>query len=223
MRLRAITTGINTRLGPPEIASILDRTRPRVVIRDADLDAVRAAYTYDPPVDLPRVEPDDAGRDRLDERHDGHAEGRGVRPSQPPSGRDRRGRDGRAVRRAPRAASVRARRVHVAAVGGDRQRDHDGDHADAVERGRRAPADGARTCDRRSGRTDAVAARARPSRLREQRPVEPLFASRGRARRRFRPSSCARWSSGSAVRWSSATRAPRPRSRPARFRATRPR
>src|SRR5258705_12894525 len=37
MRLRAITTGINTRLGPPEITSILDRTEPRVVIRDADL------------------------------------------------------------------------------------------------------------------------------------------------------------------------------------------
>jgi acyl-CoA synthetase (AMP-forming)/AMP-acid ligase II len=60
MRLRAITTGINTRLGPPEIASILERTRPRVVIRDTDLDAVRAAYAYEPPVDLPRVEPDDA-------------------------------------------------------------------------------------------------------------------------------------------------------------------
>jgi acyl-CoA synthetase (AMP-forming)/AMP-acid ligase II len=60
MRLRAITTGINTRLGPPEIASILERTRPRVVIRDADLDAVRAAFANEPPVDLPRVEPDDA-------------------------------------------------------------------------------------------------------------------------------------------------------------------
>ena len=60
MRLRAITTGINTRLGPPEIASILERTRPRVVIREIDLDAVRAAYSCEPPVDLPRVEPDDA-------------------------------------------------------------------------------------------------------------------------------------------------------------------
>jgi acyl-CoA synthetase (AMP-forming)/AMP-acid ligase II len=60
MRLRAITTGINTRLGPPEIASILERTRPRVVVRDVDLDAVRAAYEYEAPVDLPRVEPDDA-------------------------------------------------------------------------------------------------------------------------------------------------------------------
>jgi acyl-CoA synthetase (AMP-forming)/AMP-acid ligase II len=60
MRLRAITTGINTRLGPPEIRSILDRTQPRVVIRDDDLGAVRAAYTNEPPVDLPRAERGDA-------------------------------------------------------------------------------------------------------------------------------------------------------------------
>jgi acyl-CoA synthetase (AMP-forming)/AMP-acid ligase II len=59
MRLRAITTGINTRLGPPEIASILDRTQPRVVIRVDDLEAVRAAYSDDPPAGLPRVESDD--------------------------------------------------------------------------------------------------------------------------------------------------------------------
>ncbi len=59
MRLRAITTGINTRLGPPEIASILDRTEPRVVVRDVDLDAVRAAYTFGPPARLPDVRADD--------------------------------------------------------------------------------------------------------------------------------------------------------------------
>jgi acyl-CoA synthetase (AMP-forming)/AMP-acid ligase II len=59
MRLRAITTGINTRLGPPEITSILDRTEPRVVIRDADLAAVRAAYTNSAPADFPRVHDDD--------------------------------------------------------------------------------------------------------------------------------------------------------------------
>jgi acyl-CoA synthetase (AMP-forming)/AMP-acid ligase II len=59
MRLRAITTGINTRLGPPEIASILDRTQPRVVVRDSDLVEVRAAYTNAVPLDLRPVEPDD--------------------------------------------------------------------------------------------------------------------------------------------------------------------
>ena len=46
---------------------------------------------------------------------------------------------GAPLRRAARAAPVRARRVHVAAVGGDRERDHDGDHADAVDGRRRAP------------------------------------------------------------------------------------
>jgi acyl-CoA synthetase (AMP-forming)/AMP-acid ligase II len=59
MRLRAITTGINTRLGPPEIASILDRTRPRVVVRDTDLAAVRDAYALAPLGDLARAEPAD--------------------------------------------------------------------------------------------------------------------------------------------------------------------
>lgn len=34
MRVRAIATGINTRLGPAEIASILERTSPRVLVRD---------------------------------------------------------------------------------------------------------------------------------------------------------------------------------------------
>src|SRR5262245_58826749 len=49
MRLRAITTGINTRLGPPEIRSILDRTTPRVVIGEAELAEVRAAFDGTPP------------------------------------------------------------------------------------------------------------------------------------------------------------------------------
>ncbi len=59
MRLRAITTGVNTRLGPPEIASILERTQPRVVIRDGDLGEVREAYTHAPLRAAPRVEPGD--------------------------------------------------------------------------------------------------------------------------------------------------------------------
>jgi len=60
MRLRAITTGINTRLGPPEISSILDRTQPRVVVRPDDLEAVRAAYANDPLAEPPSPEPGDA-------------------------------------------------------------------------------------------------------------------------------------------------------------------
>jgi acyl-CoA synthetase (AMP-forming)/AMP-acid ligase II len=35
MRTRAITTGINPRLGPNEVSSILERTSPRVIIRDS--------------------------------------------------------------------------------------------------------------------------------------------------------------------------------------------
>jgi len=60
MRLRAITTGINTRLGPVEVASILERTSPRVIVRAEDLDVVRDAYAFDRPVKMPRVRPDDA-------------------------------------------------------------------------------------------------------------------------------------------------------------------
>jgi len=59
MRLRAITTGINPRLGPSEIASILDRTAARVVVRPDDLGDVRSAYTSDAPSIVASPEPDD--------------------------------------------------------------------------------------------------------------------------------------------------------------------
>src|SRR4051794_23903055 len=57
-RLRAIATGINTRLGPDEVASILERTTPRVVVTEADLADVRAAYDR-APVSLRVGAPDD--------------------------------------------------------------------------------------------------------------------------------------------------------------------
>src|SRR4051794_12648885 len=59
MRLRAITTGINTRLGPFEVKSILKRTDPRVVIRADDLVAIRDAYEWDP-LELSDPDPSDA-------------------------------------------------------------------------------------------------------------------------------------------------------------------
>jgi len=59
MRLRAITTGINPRLGPAEVASILERTDPRVVLREPDLDEVRDAYVRDPRTGLEPCRPDD--------------------------------------------------------------------------------------------------------------------------------------------------------------------
>jgi acyl-CoA synthetase (AMP-forming)/AMP-acid ligase II len=58
-RLRAITTGINTRLGPFEVKSILKRTDPAVILRPADLDAIRDAYEWEP-LDLADPDPADA-------------------------------------------------------------------------------------------------------------------------------------------------------------------
>ena len=59
MRLRAITTGINPRLGPSEVDSILDRTAPRVVVREGDV--VRATRRMDDatPIELDAAEPRD--------------------------------------------------------------------------------------------------------------------------------------------------------------------
>jgi acyl-CoA synthetase (AMP-forming)/AMP-acid ligase II len=59
MRLRAITTGINPRLGPAEVASILERTEPRVVVRVEDLDDLRAEYACDRSAHLPNGRADD--------------------------------------------------------------------------------------------------------------------------------------------------------------------
>lgn len=59
MRLRAITTGINPRLGPAEVGSILDRTAPRVVVREEDLASVRGAFDREPIPDLPEPERSD--------------------------------------------------------------------------------------------------------------------------------------------------------------------
>jgi acyl-CoA synthetase (AMP-forming)/AMP-acid ligase II len=58
MRLRAITTGLNPRLGPSEIASILDSTQPRVVVRAEEIEHVRDAYLH-APGDLPVPREDD--------------------------------------------------------------------------------------------------------------------------------------------------------------------
>jgi acyl-CoA synthetase (AMP-forming)/AMP-acid ligase II len=59
MRLRAITTGINPRLGPFEVKSILKRTDPAIVVEPADLAAIFDAFA-DEPVDLADPDPMDA-------------------------------------------------------------------------------------------------------------------------------------------------------------------
>jgi acyl-CoA synthetase (AMP-forming)/AMP-acid ligase II len=72
VRLGAITSGINTRLGATEVASILDRTRPVVTVIDegagvpegptgvvVQRSVVRAATSGSPPTDRPRLEASD--------------------------------------------------------------------------------------------------------------------------------------------------------------------
>ncbi|MCI3948211.1 MAG: acyl-CoA synthetase [Acidimicrobiales bacterium] len=71
MRLGAITTGINLRLGPAEVASIVERTRPALAVVDdgtelpAGVPAVLrrsdlvALYGLDPPSSRPRLDPSD--------------------------------------------------------------------------------------------------------------------------------------------------------------------
>jgi acyl-CoA synthetase (AMP-forming)/AMP-acid ligase II len=58
MRLRAITTGINPRLGPSEVTSIIERTAPKVIVRVEDLPALRTHYTRAAPA-LPDARADD--------------------------------------------------------------------------------------------------------------------------------------------------------------------
>jgi len=180
MRLRAITTGINTRLGPPEIASILERTEPRVVVRDSDLVEIRTAFAHEPPADLPSVAPDDRVAIVWTSGTTGMPKGavfdhRNLRAVAVGAGAMGAPFD---VRLAPLPFA------HVAfmsrAVGGDRKRHHHGDHAHALDRDRRARVDGARTRDCRAGCADAVAPRARPSRLREPRSHDAADRGNGR-------------------------------------------
>jgi acyl-CoA synthetase (AMP-forming)/AMP-acid ligase II len=71
MRLGAITTGINLRLGPAEVTSIVERTRPAVVVVDEGVEPpagvpavvrrgeLAALYELDPPRSLPHLDPSD--------------------------------------------------------------------------------------------------------------------------------------------------------------------
>ncbi len=72
VRLGAVTSGINPRLGPPEVTSILDRTRPTVTVLDRGLPPpegptghvldradVRAAADGPPPARWPVLDPSD--------------------------------------------------------------------------------------------------------------------------------------------------------------------
>ena len=58
MRVRALTSGINPRLGPAEQTSILERTSPRMVVRVDDLARIRAEFAR-PVARLPVPRADD--------------------------------------------------------------------------------------------------------------------------------------------------------------------
>jgi len=57
LRLGAITSGINPRLGPTEVAGILERARPRVVITEDD--DIASWSELDPPARRPSLDPSD--------------------------------------------------------------------------------------------------------------------------------------------------------------------
>jgi acyl-CoA synthetase (AMP-forming)/AMP-acid ligase II len=57
LRLGAVTTGINTRLGPAEVESILEQAQPKIVIDASDQVDLWAAL--DPPSRLPAIAPSD--------------------------------------------------------------------------------------------------------------------------------------------------------------------
>ena len=71
MRLGAITTGINLRLGPAEVGSIVERTCPKVAVVDEGTDPpagvgavlhrgeLAPLYELDPPSSLPNLDPSD--------------------------------------------------------------------------------------------------------------------------------------------------------------------
>ena len=57
LRLGAITSGINTRLGPNEVAGIVEQAEPRVVITEDD--DIASWCELEPPAQLPRLDPSD--------------------------------------------------------------------------------------------------------------------------------------------------------------------
>jgi acyl-CoA synthetase (AMP-forming)/AMP-acid ligase II len=58
MRLGAVTTGVNLRLGPAEVGHILRLAEPKVVLTEESRGELAAAATLDPPP-LPRLDPTD--------------------------------------------------------------------------------------------------------------------------------------------------------------------
>ena len=119
LRLGAITSGINPRMGAGEVASIVERAAPVLLVVDPEaaplpdagtVDGGRAAprsrawWAGEPPDALARAGARRPGGGGLDQRDDGPAQGRRLRPRQP-------GRGGPGHRRAePARATAGCRR-----------------------------------------------------------------------------------------------------------------
>ena len=228
-RLGAITTGVNLRLGPAEQASITARTRPAVTVVDTDLVADSAL-----PPDAGRI----VARSALAEAAAGGAPRLpALDAGDPVTVVWTSGSTG-----VPKGAVFDHRNLAAVAAGTD-VLSHPGDrrlsplpfaHVGYMTRPWDEIAHGVttviapqpwsaataiallveRTRHRRPGRSHPVGADAGPSRLRRRRRLA-LCGSPGPARRGSRPSWSGPCASGWAVRWSSATRRPRPRSEPA--------
>ena len=180
----AVATALNTRLGEREVAAILERCAPILVIRDealglpavpprvpvvgrTDLDDRRAGPRRRAPAAAARR----PGRHRLDERHHRAAQGRVVRPSGP-AGRRRHGRgDGGALRPPAGADALRPRRLPGQAVGAAGVGHHRRDRRPAVDRRGDAPPARRRAHHRRRRGADAVVEGRRAARPRGRRPV----------------------------------------------------
>ncbi len=181
LRLGAVTSGMNPRLGVAETAHILGQDRPtggggRAAGRGSDHPAAgragrgRRRGALRRPAATAGHRP---GRHRVDQRHDRTPEGGGVRPRVPP----RHGRGGRAALRGGRpaalAAPVRPRRLHDPGLGRAGARDHHDHHPEPLDRRRRRAPHRRRAGHGRAGRARPVADDAEPPRAGRHRHLEP--------------------------------------------------
>ena len=200
VRAGAVATGLNTRLGPRG-----RRDRGTVAARGGDQRAAggrRPVRSRRPP---PATVTRRSRRHHLDERDDGAAEGRVVRPPRARGRGRNRWRHRGAIRPPARCHAVRARRLHGQALGAARVGHHRRHHPAALVGRRDGSPPRIRAHHRRRRRADAVGQGRRPPGGRNRRPlVAPPLPRRDRAR----PARAgqAHRASASGARSSSATR-----------------
>ena len=173
LRLGAITSGINPRMGAGEVASIMERAgacaaRGRPGGGPAPCaGAARRRRPVPRPgrggrgsrrAPRPRAGLRRSGGGCLDQWDHGPAQGGGVRPRQPGRGGPGHRRAQPSGRPPALAAALRPRGLHDPGLGRDRQRGDDRHHPHAVAGRRRHPHHGGRADDGRPGRAHAVGA-----------------------------------------------------------------